>query len=95
MASERKTLGSTAVQKKDQRCNQDLSGPIRSPSLPSRGALSRAATPGTEAIMPLIKATLLTLPASSRTYSVRMGIEPVATWMINVVQQAEYQFRVL
>ncbi len=36
--------------------------------------------------MPLIKATLLTLPASSRTYSVRMGaIEPVATWMINVV----------
>ncbi|MGQ7187621.1 MFS transporter, partial [Escherichia sp. HC-CC] len=27
------------------------------------GALSRAATPGTEAIMPLIKATLLTLPA--------------------------------
>ncbi len=47
MASERKTLGSTAVQK-DQRCNQDLFGSDRSPSLPSRGALSRAATHGAD-----------------------------------------------
>ncbi|MDI5035934.1 hypothetical protein MJM43_29675, partial [Salmonella enterica subsp. enterica serovar Montevideo] len=31
-----------------------FSGPILSPSLPSRGALSNAATPGTDAIIPLI-----------------------------------------
>ena len=44
-----------------------FSGPTRSPSFPSRGALSSAATPGTEAISPLINAILLTLPARSRT----------------------------
>lgn len=44
--------------------------------------------------MPLIKATLLTLPASSRTYSQNGQFEPVATWMINGDKQAEYQFRV-
>ncbi|MNI93411.1 hypothetical protein D3C73_1513600 [compost metagenome] len=57
-----------------------FSGPMRSPNLPSLGALSKAATPGTEAIMPLIKAILPTLPASSRTYSVNIGaMDPVAT----------------
>ncbi|SVK54388.1 Uncharacterised protein [Acinetobacter baumannii] len=62
------------------------SGPMRSPSLPSRGALINAATPGTEAISPLINARLWVTPAKSRTYSVRIGaIEPVAIWMIMVV----------
>ncbi|MNV76321.1 hypothetical protein D3C71_1696630 [compost metagenome] len=55
------------------------SGPIRSPSLPNRGALISAATPGTEAIRPLTKARLWILPAKSRTYSVRIGaMDPVA-----------------
>ncbi|MNN77768.1 hypothetical protein D3C81_1942620 [compost metagenome] len=36
--------------------------------------------------MPLINAILLTFPASSRTYSVKIGaIDPVATWIIIVV----------
>ena len=43
-----------------------LSGPIRSPNLPKRGALISAAIPGTEAITPLIKARLLTEPVNSR-----------------------------
>ena len=63
-----------------------FSGPIRSPSRPRRGALIRAATPGTEAIIPLINAILPMSPLRSRTYSVRIGaIDPVATWIIRVV----------
>ncbi len=54
MASERMTLGSTAV-REDQRRNQDLFGADSIAKFASRGALSRAATPGTEAIMPLIR----------------------------------------
>ncbi|MOA39279.1 hypothetical protein D3C78_1610420 [compost metagenome] len=60
--------------------------PIRSPSRPRRGADINAATPGTAAIMPLIKARLPLSPDKSLINSVSIGlIDELANWIIRVL----------
>ncbi|MOA27600.1 hypothetical protein D3C78_1484840 [compost metagenome] len=60
--------------------------PIRSPSRPRRGAEINAATPGTAAIMPLIKAILPLSPDNSFINSVSIGLmEELASWIIRVL----------
>jgi len=60
--------------------------PIRSPSLPRRGAAISAEMPGSAAITPLRKAMLSAVGASSRTNSVRIGLtEPLHIWITMVV----------
>ena len=73
-----------------------FSGPIRSPSLPSRGALSSAATPGTEAIIPLIKAMFTDVSCQFADIQRQDWRDRSSSNLDNQCcdKQAKYQFRV-
>ena len=61
--------------------------PMRSPSLPNRGAEISADTPGTAAIIPARKAILLLSGAIDLINSARIGpIEPLHNWITRVVK---------
>lgn len=69
--------------------------PMRSPSLPNRGAEISADTPGTAAIIPARKAILLLSGAIDLINSARIGpIEPLHNWITGGEEQADHQPRI-